>query len=77
MGEKSWANIRAMRAVLLLFQDLSGLKVNFSKSLLVGVNVPESWLVEAAVVLNCKVGAIPFMYLGLPIGGNARRLDFW
>jgi hypothetical protein len=77
LGEKSWANIRAMRAALLLFQDLSGLKVNFMKSLLVGVNVPGSWLAEAAMVLNCKVGTIPFMYLGLPIGGNARRLAFW
>jgi len=37
--EKSWANIRAMCAILLLFEELSGLKVNFSKSLLVGVNV--------------------------------------
>ena len=44
LGEKSWANIRAMRAVLLLFQTLSGLKVNFSKSLLVGMNVATSWL---------------------------------
>jgi hypothetical protein len=42
LGEKSWANIRAMRAVLLLFHDLPELKVNFSKSLLVGVNVPRS-----------------------------------
>ena len=42
LGEKSWANIRAMRAVLLLFEALSGLKVNFSKSQLVGVNVPAS-----------------------------------
>nr|ABE87645.1 hypothetical protein MtrDRAFT_AC153125g40v2 [Medicago truncatula] len=25
LGEKLWANIRAMRAVLILFQDLSGL----------------------------------------------------
>jgi len=66
-----------MRATLLLFQDLSGLKANFSKSLLVGVNVQGSWLAEAALVLNCKVGAIPFMYLGLSIDGNARRLAFW
>jgi len=28
-------------------------------------------------MLNCKVGYIPFMYLGLPIGGNVRRLSFW
>ena len=77
LGEKSWANICALRAVLILFQDLSGLKVNFTKSLLVGVNVPGSWLAEAAMVLYCKVGSIPFMYLGLPIGGNARHLPLW
>lgn len=32
LGEKSWANVRAMRAVLMFFEALSGLKVNFSKS---------------------------------------------
>ena len=37
--------------------------------------MPASWLSEATMVLNCKV--IPFVYLGLPIGGNARRLAFW
>ena len=77
LGEKSWANILAMLAVLILFQDLSGLKVNFWKSLLVGVNVPGFWLAEEAMVLNCKVDYIPFMYLGLPIGGDVRRLAFW
>jgi len=66
-----------MRAILLLFEALSGLKVNFAKSQLVGVNVASSWLGEAASMLNCKVGAIPFVYLGMPIGGNARRLSFW
>lgn len=66
-----------MRATLLIFEELSGLKVNFSKSLLVGVNVPGSWLSEASLVLNCKVGTIPFLYLELPIGGNASQLVFW
>ena len=68
LGEKSWANIRAMRAILLLFEALSGLKVNFSKSQLVGVKIHASWLSEVVLVLNCKVGSIPFVYLGLPIG---------
>ena len=77
LGDKSWANIRAMRAIPLLFQFLSGLKVNFLKSYLVGVNVASSWLSEAAMVLNCKVGSIPFVYLSMPIGGNSRRLSFW
>jgi len=77
LGKKSWANIRAMRAVLVLFEKMFGLKVNFNKSQLVGVNVSTSWLSKAAVALGCKVGSVPFVYLGLPIGGNARRLAFW
>jgi len=40
------------------------------------VNVPGSWLAEAALVMNCKVGSFPFMYLSLPFGGNACRLAF-
>ncbi|XP_039687924.1 uncharacterized protein [Medicago truncatula] len=77
LGEKSWANVRALRAVLTLFAEMSGLKVNFNKSLLVGVNIGESWLLEAASVLNCKVGKILFLYLGLSIGGDPRKLAFW
>lgn len=76
LSEKSSANVHTMRAVLILFEALSGLKVNFSKSQLVGVNVSDSWLLEAALVLSCRVGCLPFVYLGLPVGGNARRLDF-
>ncbi|KAK2433359.1 hypothetical protein QL285_018637 [Trifolium repens] len=77
IGAKSWANVRALRAVLAIFESMSGLKVNFNKSMLVGVNIPDSWVSEAASVLRCRVGRIPFLYLGLPIGGNPRRLAFW
>jgi hypothetical protein len=77
LGSKSWANVRALRAVLTVFADMSGLKVNFNKSMLVGINIAESWLNEAASILNCKVGKVPFLYLGLSIGGNPSRLAFW
>ncbi|GAU31392.1 hypothetical protein TSUD_19380 [Trifolium subterraneum] len=76
LGVKSWANVRALRAILVLFETMSGLKVNFHKSMLVGVNIPESWLDEAAYALCCKVGNISFLYLGLLIGGDPRRLGF-
>jgi hypothetical protein len=56
---------------------MSGLKVNFNKSMLVGVNISDSWLHEDASALRCKVGKILFLYLGLPIGGDPRRLGFW
>jgi hypothetical protein len=47
---------------------MSGLKVNFNKSMLVGVNIHDSWFGEAAFVLRYRVGNVPFLYLGFPIG---------
>ncbi|GAU21296.1 hypothetical protein TSUD_287060 [Trifolium subterraneum] len=32
---------------------------------------------SAVSTLRCKVGKVSFLYLGLPIGGDPRRLDFW
>ena len=61
----------------MIFEQVSGLKVNFNKSLLTGVNVSNYWLNEVALVLHCRVGNFPFVYLGLPIGGDPRKLDFW
>jgi len=34
IGVKSWANVRVMKAVLLLFEVVSGLKVSFHKIML-------------------------------------------
>jgi len=62
---------------MLLFEEVSGLKVNFHKSMLMGINVPVSWLSEAALVMNCRRGTILFVYLGLPICGDPRKLCFW
>jgi hypothetical protein len=56
---------------------ISGLKVNFHKSELIGINVEDTWLKEAAAVLNCKVGSLPFNYLGLPIGADPRKARTW
>jgi len=42
LGVKSWANGRALKAILVLFEVMSGLKVNYHKSMLVGINVDES-----------------------------------
>jgi len=77
MGAKSWGNFRILKSVMMLSELISGLKVNFHKSMLYGVNVSVSWLHEAASVMHCKHGILPFLYLGLPIGGDPRKLVFW
>jgi hypothetical protein len=45
--------------------------------MLVPVNVAASWLADAAFILNCKIEHIPFLYLGLSIGRDSCKLNFW
>jgi hypothetical protein len=56
---------------------MSGLKVNFIKSRLMGVHVEESFLRVASKFLNCKRGKFAFIYLGLPVGANPRKEATW
>lgn len=56
---------------------VSGLKVNFHKSCLIGLNVASDFMEMACSFLNCRKGAVPFMYLGLPMGGNPRKVATW
>jgi hypothetical protein len=43
----------------MLFELISGLKVNFHKSLSVGVNISDSWLVDVCLIVSWVV-LIPF-----------------
>jgi hypothetical protein len=67
----------ALKAVLRGFEMASGLKVNFWKNCLVGINVSHEFLDMASEFLNCRYGNLPFNYLGLPVGANPRRCATW
>jgi len=56
---------------------VSGLKINFFRSSLIGVNVREDFMEMACNFLNCSKGCIPFNYLGLPVGANGRSVSTW
>jgi hypothetical protein len=77
IGEASMENLWTLKAILRGFELASGLKVNFWKSCLIGVNVPNVFMENACDFLNCKRGAVPFSYLGLPVGANPRRASTW
>ncbi|GLT98877.1 hypothetical protein SLE2022_163520 [Rubroshorea leprosula] len=77
MGKADVDNLRVVKAILNWFQLISGLKINFGKSYLYGFNVSEGWIKGAAAVMRCGVGKVPFSYLGLPVGGNSGRRQFW
>ncbi|GKE85935.1 hypothetical protein Tco_1559677 [Tanacetum coccineum] len=58
-------------------QEVSGLKVNYNKSKLHGLGVNEGEMSDMARWMGCDIGEFPFMYLGLPIGENMRRVNAW
>ncbi|GKU95921.1 hypothetical protein SLEP1_g9218 [Rubroshorea leprosula] len=75
--DASDSNIKAIKGILRTFELVSGLKVNFFKSALYGINVKAEDVSKWAESLNCMVGAIPFKYLGVPVGANPRKFSTW
>jgi len=77
VGEATIENLWTLKALLRGFEMVSGLKVNFQKSFLIGVNVLSEFMGMELSFLNCSEATLPFMYLGLPVGANARKLSTW
>lgn len=65
------------RAILRCFKLVSGLRINLGKSTLIGVGLESSEVGEWASEVGCGEGKLPFLYLGLPVGGNPRLKKFW
>ena len=57
-----------LKALLHTFAMSTGLKVNYSKSSMVPINVSEERMQHLANTFQCQVGTLPFTYLGLPLG---------
>ncbi|XP_058734176.1 uncharacterized protein LOC131605901 [Vicia villosa] len=69
-------NLWCIKAMLRGFELVSGLCINLNKSKLFGVHLEEHVLLAASSFLGCQVGKLPFVFLGIPVGGNHRRKDF-
>ncbi|KAJ0616096.1 putative RNA-directed DNA polymerase [Helianthus annuus] len=75
--EWSEQNAINIKRFLRCFSLLTGLNVNLHKSKVFGVGVSEPELENIAGILNCGAGTMPFVYLGLPIGANMKRIKYW
>ena len=75
--EDSYSNVLTIKVILRCFELASGLKINFLKSKLAGVNVRREVLEVYAKTLHCTLMRVPFKYLGLEVGGNPRKKSFW
>lgn len=66
-----------LKLVLRWFELLSGLRVNYSKSSLVRINLPVKDVEDIAALLGCKMETPPFKYLGIPLGANPKSKKIW
>ncbi|XP_057506509.1 uncharacterized protein LOC130789694 [Actinidia eriantha] len=59
------------------FEQVSGLKINYHKSVMCSVGLVAAEVQSLANVLNCQVQNLPIKYLGLPLGANSRLKETW
>ena len=65
-----------IRKVLSCFEAITGLHVNLAKSEMVPVGVVDS-MQPLADLLCCRIGVLPMLYLGMPLGAQYKALNVW
>jgi hypothetical protein len=64
-----------LKALLNSFATSTGLKVNFSKSMMVPINLSTDKLQQLSATFGCSTCSLPFTYLGLPLGLTKPRVE--
>jgi len=65
-----------IRIILVIFEAVSGLSVNWRKSSM--FQVKEVANIQClANILSCKIENLPTTYLGMPLGNNYKELEIW
>ncbi|RVW60988.1 putative ribonuclease H protein [Vitis vinifera] len=76
-SKASMEHLQNLKIILLVFGQVSGLKINLKKNTISGINTRQELLSSLASVLDCRVSEWPLSYLGLPLGGNPKTKGFW
>jgi hypothetical protein len=67
-----------LKAILNSFAESTGLKVNYSKSMMIPINISEERFNILAQTFGCSKGTLPFTYLGLPLSLTRPTVaDYW
>ena len=75
--EAEEAEVVTIKRILRCFEIVSGLKINFHKSVLCGVGIEEARAQVFASKFNCQCQKLPMKYLGLPLGANLKSRKSW
>ncbi|XP_050221486.2 uncharacterized protein LOC126671737 [Mercurialis annua] len=69
--------LRNLTRFIHCFELISRLTINYHKSFIMGINVPEAGLLIAAQVVGCKIDFFPVKYLGLPLSNRKLYARSW
>ena len=64
----------ALKNMLHIFQQSTGLKVNFGKSSMIPINLEQDEAQRLSNILGCRLEQLPFTYLGLPLGTTRPKI---
>nr|GEX83693.1 RNA-directed DNA polymerase, eukaryota, reverse transcriptase zinc-binding domain protein [Tanacetum cinerariifolium] len=76
-GQWSDSNIGTLVHVLKCFHQASGLKINMSKSKIMGIHVNNEKVNDVAATLRYLTLKTPFVYLGTKVRDNMSRVKAW
>jgi hypothetical protein len=66
-----------MKLILCIFEQLSGLKINFHKSEIFCFGKAKEVENEYKILFGCDIGSLPFRYLGIPIHFRKLKNGEW
>jgi hypothetical protein len=69
-------NAGILKCIMVCFEQLSRMKINYNKSDLVSMNLDEDETIGYAKIFCRKVGSFPFKYLGVPLHYEKLRRDY-
>lgn len=69
--------VEHLKFLLLGFESTSGLKINFSKSALVPLNISNTLACSLSNQLGCQITSLPITYLGVPLHWKRLNSSDW
>lgn len=71
----SQRELYCLKGLVQSFSDSTGLRVNYTKSQMVPLNLHQEQALNLANTFGCQLGSLPFTYLGLPLGTTKPRVE--
>lgn len=75
--DASLNQVETLKFILKWFERLSGLKINYGKCELIGVQLTDSHVVSLENAFGCRAGELPSKYLGLTLYVGSSKKHLW